>query len=80
MGITDAVVSLTPSGHGSAFIQLAYYRSWIDSTMANDLTDSQTANWISAVPEPSSWVMFLAGGALLAGASTRRPRLSRAPA
>ena len=77
MGITSARVPLTPSGYGSAFMQVAYYRAWIDSTMASDLTDSQTANWISAVPEPSSWVLLLAGGALLAGVSALRQSSKR---
>ena len=52
---------------GSAFEQLSSHRSWIDSTMAADLFDDQVALWLqSAVPEPGTWALLLAGGAALA--------------
>lgn len=62
--------------YASGFVQLASYRSWIDSTMAADLTDSQLPNWVSAVPEPSSWALLLTGGLLLAGVARRKRRAS----
>jgi MYXO-CTERM domain-containing protein len=49
---------------GSAFVQLAAYRGWIDTTMAADVTDAQLATWVSSVPEPESallWALGLAG-------------------
>jgi hypothetical protein len=45
--------------------------------MANDLADSQVANWVFApVPEPAAWALLLAGGAALAGRARRRPARS----
>jgi hypothetical protein len=78
MGINSALLlngQSTPVG--SAFVQLASQRSWIDQTMANDLADSQVANWVFApVPEPAAWALLLAGGAALAGQARRRPARS----
>ena len=40
--------------------------------MLANLADSQVANWVStAVPEPASWVLWLAGAAALAGLRRR---------
>lgn len=73
MGITSAQLQdadLQPIG--SAFVQLASVRRWIDDTMAGDLADSQVALWLpSAMPEPGGWVLLLAGGALLAARQRR---------
>ncbi len=75
MGITSAQVQFDAAGgggYGSAFVQLAAYREWIDRTMMNDLTDLQTARWVSAVPEPLPVSMWLAGLLLAAGMGARR--------
>jgi hypothetical protein len=74
MGITSARLSNGSGGFGSAFIQLASYQAWINTTMANDSADIQLPIWVSAVPEPSIWALSLAGRALLAGVSTRHVR------
>ncbi len=79
-GINSAV-SQDPDGHGgtlysSLFVQLGSYRSWIDLTMANDVTDAQSAQWItlSSVPEPGSATMLLAGLGLMAFGAKRLRR------
>lgn len=75
MGITSAQLDFTPAeggGFGSGFVQLAAYRDWIDTTMADDPADSQLAHWVSAVPEPATWALWLAGAALMAGKARRR--------
>lgn len=52
---------------GSAFVQLSSHRSWIDSVMSADQADTQVALWLpSAVPEPGTWALLLAGGVALA--------------
>lgn len=69
LGITSAALtnaSVTPALHGSAFVQLASYRTWIDATMAADAADGQHAAWVgSMVPEPATASLWL-GAALLA--------------
>jgi len=73
MGITSAQLQDDKKvPFGSGFVQLAAYRGWIDSTMATDLADNQLAHWVSAVPEPSTWALWLAGAGLLAGTARRR--------
>jgi hypothetical protein len=77
MGITSAQVQFDEAGgggFGSAFVQLAAYRSWIDDTMRLDLTDSQTVRWVTAVPEPASMSMWLAGLLVAGGMGARRRR------
>lgn len=75
LGITSA--SITDEAGlpiGSAFVQPAAYRSWIDATMAADLADTQLVAWsAAAVPEPASAGLF-AAGALLAASLLRRSR------
>jgi hypothetical protein len=81
MGITSAQVQFDEAGgggFGSAFVQLAAYRSWIDDTMRLDLTDSQTVRWVSAVPEPASMSMWLAGLLVAGGMGARRRKSTRA--
>lgn len=78
MGITSAQLQDDKEKpYGSGFVQLAAYRGWIDSTMAGDLADTQMASWVSAVPEPATWALWLAGAGLMAGNTARR-RAARA--
>lgn len=78
MGITSAQLQFDQNsdkvidGYGSGFVQLAAYRSWIDTTMANDPTDSQIAHWVSAVPEPATWALWLTGALLMGSLAKRR--------
>ena len=68
-GINEAVVSYTPSGTGSAFVQLSPYKSQISAI-------------VSSVPEPSTWALLSIGLLLIAlplwreqrKAKTTRPR------
>lgn len=77
LGIASAQVQFDEAGgggYGSAFVQLAAYRNWIDSTMLQDTTDLQTARWVSAVPEPLTASLWLAGLLVTAGMGARRRR------
>jgi hypothetical protein len=74
MGITSAQLTFDNGGFGSGFVQLAAYRSWITDTMAIDHADAQVAQWASAVPEPTTWALWLAGAGLLVGRRARRGR------
>lgn len=69
LGITSAALTndiVVPALHGSAFVQLAGYRGWIDATMRADAADGQQARWVGGlVPEPSTPALWL-GAALLA--------------
>jgi hypothetical protein len=56
---------------GSAFVQLAAYRPWIDATLAAAAGNTQAIQWVSAVPEPASLLLFVAGAAAV-GAMVRR--------
>ncbi len=59
---------------GSAFVQAAAYRDWIDNTLASDGADAQAVWWVAAeVPEPATWALWLGGFALLAAARRARP-------
>ncbi len=81
MGISSAKVQFNKAdggGFGSAFVQLAAYRDWIDETMRMDTTDLQTAHWVSAVPEPFTASMWLAGLLVTAGIGARRRRSASA--
>jgi Trypsin/PEP-CTERM motif len=61
LGVASAVLQNGETGatEGSAFVQVASYRSWIDATMASS---GQQATWVSSVPEPSSLLLLAAGG------------------
>jgi len=74
LGITSALITDEQNSPlGSAFVQPAAYRSWIDSKMADDLADTQALLWTTAVPEPATWALWAAGLAVLV-ARGRRPR------
>lgn len=57
---------------GSGFLLLAAYRDWIDQTLAADPVDTQSVNWVSAVPEPGTWALWALGLAALGGTVARR--------
>lgn len=61
LGVASAVLQDGDTGatEGSAFVQVASYRSWIDATMASS---GQQATWVSSVPEPSSMLLLAIGG------------------
>jgi V8-like Glu-specific endopeptidase len=61
LGIASAVIINDDTGiaEGSAYVQVASYRSWIDATMASS---GQQAIWVSSVPEPSSLLLCALGG------------------
>ena len=60
-GVASAVLQDGDTGatEGSAFVQVASYRSWIDATMSSS---GQQATWVSSVPEPSSMLLLAIGG------------------
>jgi hypothetical protein len=60
---------------GSAFVQPAAYRSWIDDVMSQN-SGGQVVWWVSAVPEPATWALWPMGGGVLALVARRR-RASR---
>jgi len=75
LGLTSATITdETGATIGSAFVQLASYRTWIDATMAADATDAQVLNWVSAVPEPAAWALWGAGATALLLHRRRRAR------
>jgi V8-like Glu-specific endopeptidase len=61
VGIASAALTNQTTGatEGSAFIQVASYKSWIDATMASS---GQQAAWASSVPEPSTFALYALGG------------------
>jgi hypothetical protein len=69
LGITSALLEdeqTPPLPTGSAFVQPAAYRSWIDATLLADLTDNQAINWTfvpgpAPVPEPGTWALWALG-------------------
>ncbi len=76
MGISSAQLQndLTLAPEGSAFVQPAAYRSWIDTTLLADAADSQAVAWTTVVipvPEPSG-VLLGGMGLLIALAGARR--------
>jgi Trypsin len=77
LGIASALLSDTAQTQfASAFVSVAAYRSWIDTTMLNDSTDAQLATWVSTpVPEPTGWTLALIG--LLSAAGVRPRQTAR---
>lgn len=69
LGIGSAFLTGTGDSAQSAFVQVAAYKSWIDSTMAGS---GQQALWVSSVPEPSSAALFGLGALGMAWAWRRQ--------
>jgi Trypsin/PEP-CTERM motif len=71
LGITSALLDDSqnpPTLTGSAFVQPAAYRAWIDATLLSDNADNEAVAWTAlAVPEPGTWALWLAGLVGLAG-------------
>lgn len=63
--LEDPGLGVTPS----AFVQVAAYRNWIDSTLA---LSGQSAQWTAPVPEPSTWALSLLGGVAAIRMARRR--------
>lgn len=68
LGITSALLTDGNSNpQGSAFVQPAAYRGWIDGVLAGDPADNQAVLWVSTpVPEPTPVLLLAAGIAALA--------------
>ena len=67
LGLSSALIT-DDADHplGSAFVQPAAYRDWIDAVMLTDGADTQAVNWVAAsVPEPAPWALGLAGAVWL---------------
>jgi hypothetical protein len=77
MGISSAQLQndVTLAPEGSAFVQPAAYRSWIDNTLLADPSDNQAVAWTTVVipvPEPSGVLLGGVGLLALAFAGARR--------
>jgi V8-like Glu-specific endopeptidase len=72
LGLASAALTDGSGNAESAFVQVAAYKSWIDSTMASS---GQKATWLSAVPEPSTLALSALG--LIGVVSTCRRRLQQ---
>ncbi len=57
LGIASAEFIDSNGSNASAYVQVAHYKSWINSTMASS---GQQAIWASSVPEPSTFWLFAA--------------------
>lgn len=69
LGLNSALIVEDNGAVGSAFVQPAAYKAWIDGIMLADRHDEQRLNWasVSEVPEPAAWMLGAAGLLLLAG-------------
>jgi hypothetical protein len=79
MGIASALITDDPGlvALGSAYVQPAAFRSWIDATMLADTADNNAVLWTNVsvpVPEPGSWAMWGVGALGLGWLVTRRRR------
>jgi hypothetical protein len=72
LGLASAALTDGSGNAESAFVQVAAYKTWIDSTMASS---GQKATWLSAVPEPSTLALSALG--LIGVVSTCRRRLQQ---
>lgn len=61
LGVASAALTndTTGANEGSAFIQVANYKAWIDATLASS---GQQVLWTSSVPEPSTLALYALGG------------------
>lgn len=65
LGVASASLTDAFGNPESAFVQVASYKTWIDSTMASS---GQQARWLSSpVPEPSTVSLFAVAGLLALG-------------
>lgn len=68
--VTDKDANGNDINPRSAYVQLSSYRSWLDATLAADLTDNQVLSWaVTSVPEPSTALLMVLG---LCGLARRR--------
>lgn len=65
LGITSAVLTLDTGEALSAFVQVAYYKNWIDATMASSGEQATWLSTVSSVPEPSTLALYTLGGLAL---------------
>jgi V8-like Glu-specific endopeptidase len=72
LGLASAALTESTGSQLSAFVQVATYKTWIDSTMASS---GQKATWLSAVPEPSTLALSALG--LVGVLTTCRRRLQQ---
>lgn len=75
LGLNSALLPMEDGRVGSAFVQPAAYRAWIDGIMRADLHDDQLLQWASIsspVPEPAAWALLLAGALALLPRARRR--------
>lgn len=72
MGIASARISMDDGVQASAYVHLAVYRQWIDGVLTGDGVAPAQVQWISSVPEPAAWALWLAGGIGLAMSLRKR--------
>jgi Trypsin/PEP-CTERM motif len=76
LGITSALLDDSqnpPTFTGSAFVQPAAYRAWIDATLLSDSADNEAVAWTAlVVPEPGTWALWLLGLAGLSVIAAKR--------
>ena len=68
LGIASSQLTYSDGSKGSAFVQVASYKSWINSVMA---PSGQSVVWASSVPEPSTFMLFALSGFAFCFARTR---------